>query len=168
MAKRTNRQEKAKWMPEGIRSDAGNTRRIQAVLNGNHVIERPAVNVLDWAKQQMDSTGKNLSDRIIIREALTALGEKWMEGFTPPEPVPTVQPATFSDLSDLATFMEGIVSAAVNSIVSSLDGGNYVKSADWAAKKGEMNGRVSDAVNEAISTNHLSGESYRIDDDDED
>jgi hypothetical protein len=138
-------------------------RRLQGVLNGKYAREAAAVEALDWARHQVDPETKALfSDRVILSEALIALGEKAIKGYQLPSATDGVvipEKALTALTTRLGEYIEGLVSA--------MSAGGQISPEAWERRRAAFHEDVHMAVNEAISTSNLAGESYKYEGDDD-
>jgi hypothetical protein len=139
-------------------------RRLQGVLNAKYAREASAVEALDWARHQIDPETKALfTDRDILAEALIALGEKAIKGYRLPTRTDgvVIPEAALNTLTQrLGEYIEGLV--------STMSTGVQITPEAWERRRASFHEDVHMAVNEAISTNNLAGESYKYEGDDDD
>jgi hypothetical protein len=135
-------------------------RRLQGVLNAKYAREAAAVEALDWARSQVDpETHAYFADRVILSEALIALGEKLIKGYQIPSATDSVvipEQALHSLTAKLGGYIEELVIKMI--------GGAQI---NGAVGRDTLREDVHVAVNKAISTSNLAGESYKYEDEDE-
>lgn len=133
-------------------------RRIQGVLNAKYVREAAAVEALDYVRQQVDGeTNALFTDRVILAEALIALGEKVIKGYQIPSATDGIvipEKALNTLAARLGQYIEDLM-------------GNLQITGEWEQRRASVREDVHVAVNKAISTSNLAGESYKYEDDDE-
>lgn len=135
-------------------------RRVQAILNARYLDEEQAVRALDWARAGKDSTGNPVTDRLIIREALVALAEKYGWEFNPLPPLG--QPLARLD-NDSINAIANAVEQAVEGVLSAM----AVNASHFATAENReaFKRTIRTSINEAITTSNLTGESFKFDED---
>lgn len=124
-------------------------RRFSAILNAKYQRENPAIQVLDHMRQQVTQTGKIMSDRAILVEALIALGEKMDDGWRPLE------------LTSERTVSHQLA-ALVDKLASIVDGLDFsgTPSSHKAAVIAQLDTVKASIIN---TSNLMTGDSYRLD-----
>lgn len=104
-----------------------NSRRVGTVLNEKYETEQYAIWALDTARGELtDSEGELLTDRVIIRYALEALGDKLERGgYKPPAPQQLTDSLPPNVIKRIVDHISGRLTRHIDSQLEPLLSGNF-------------------------------------------